>query len=351
MPKNQTAPNQAFLSTQQLRRMPKVELHRHLDCCMRWSTIVELAPQVGIELPKTLMKQQEAFLVLDPMKDLSSVLKKFHNVQKILSSEEIITRLAYEACEDAFNDNVLICEFRYAPSFIAEGHSNLTYDKIHQAILKGLRMAEKKWPMATGLICTLQRIRDLPFNENVCQFAIDHHDTLIGLDMADDDLGFDEKKFIPLFDKARASGLRITAHAGESPFAGAVEQIRNCVDHWGAERIGHGVQIITDSKAMLEMKQKNIVFEVCPVSNYLTKAFPTYSGHPLRKLLEAGLKVTINSDDPGVFGTVLTNDYEIAHQYHGVTEEEFQKINQTAAETSFIPLAQRQSVWAHPLAK
>src|SRR5690606_25408425 len=119
--------------------------------------------QVGIELPPHLHQRQQAFLVLEPMMDLEAVLQKFLNSQKVLASEEILTRLAYEACEDAYNDNVLITEFRYAPSFIAEGHSSLTYEKIHQALLKGIEMAEKKWPMAIGLICILQRTRDAAF--------------------------------------------------------------------------------------------------------------------------------------------------------------------------------------------
>lgn len=337
------------LNNQQLRRLPKVELHRHLDCSMRWSTLIELAPQVGISVPKGYIHRQEAFLVLDPMKDLESVLKKFLNSQKVLASEEILTRLAYEACEDAFNDNVLICEFRYAPSFIAEGHSHLTYEKIHKALQKGIDAAEKKWPMAVGLICILQRTRDAAFNQKVCDFAIDHRGSFVGLDMADNDTHFDESQLTPLFEKARKAGLKITAHAGESPWPGAVQQILTCIDQWGAERIGHGVQIINDPTAIKHAKQKNIVFEVCPISNALTQAFPNYEAHPLRKLINAGLNVTICSDDPGIFATTLTDDYEVAHRVHHVTLKEFENMNQLAAKASFIDLKKRQAIWPEAL--
>lgn len=339
------------LFEQQLRRIPKVDLHRHLDCCLRWSTLLELAPQVGIELPKTDLEKQEAFLVLDPMRDLDAVLKKFANSQKILASEEILTRLAFEACEDAVNDHVLIVEFRYSPSFIAEGHPDLTYEKIHRALLKGLQLAEKKWPIATGLICILQRNRDFAFNQRVCDFIIEHKDSFIGIDMADSDKNFDEKKMTPLFEKARKNGLRVTAHAGESPWPGAIAQIRDCIDYWGAERIGHGVQVITDASAVKYLIEKNIVLETCPVSNYLTQSFPTHQGHPLRRLMDAGLKVTINSDDPGIFGTTLSDDYGVAHRVHQVTSSEFKQLNQVAAEASFISLAKRQAVWISPLKK
>jgi adenosine deaminase len=316
---------------------------------MRWSTLIELAPQVGIEVPSQHMKRQDAFLVLDAMKDLEAVLKKFLNSQKVLASEEILSRLSYEACEDAFNDNVLITEFRYAPSFISDGHPNLSYEKIHRALLKGMQMAEKKWPIAVGLICILQRTRDYKFSEKVCDFAIDHKDSFIGLDMADNDVNFDEIKMTPLFEKAKKAGLHITAHAGESPWEGAIMQIRNCIDLWGAERIGHGVQIVHDPETLEYAKKKNIIFEVCPISNALTQAFPSYEEHPLRKLMNSGLKVTINSDDPGIFGTTLTDDYEVAHRVHKITKKEFEDLNQVAAKASFIPLKKRQAVWPHPL--
>lgn len=337
------------LFNQQLRRIPKVDLHRHLDCCLRWSTLVELAKDLKLEVPLNHFNRQDAFLVLDPMEDLDAVLKKFLNSQKVLASEEILSRLAYEACEDAFNDNVLIAEFRYAPSFISEGHPNLSYEKIHQALQKGINEAQQKWPMAAGLICILQRTRDFSFLEKVCDFAIDHRHSFIGLDMADNEVNFDERKMVPLFDRARKAGLRITAHAGESPWAGAVQQIRNCIDLWGAERIGHGVQIIQDPATMEYAKKKGTVFEVCPLSNELTKAFPAVTAHPLRKMIDAGLKVAISSDDPGIFASTLTDDYELAHQVHGVTIEEFKEANQVAAEASFIPLPQRQKVWPYPL--
>ncbi|HWU44475.1 MAG TPA: hypothetical protein VN132_13585, partial [Bdellovibrio sp.] len=118
------------LFSHNIRHLLKVELHRHLDCSVRWSTLAELAPQVGIPLATTFEEQKNQFLVTSPMKDLSSVLKKFMNTQKVLASEEILTRVAYEVCEDAFNDGIRLLELRYAPTFIHEGHSSLSFEKI-----------------------------------------------------------------------------------------------------------------------------------------------------------------------------------------------------------------------------
>ena len=180
---------------------------------------------------------------------------------------------------------------------------------------------------------------------------IDHKDSFIGLDMADVDTDFDENEMTPLFEKARQHGIRITAHAGESPWSGAIQQIRNCVDLWGAERIGHGVQVVHDPATIQYLIKKQITLETCPLSNYLTQSFPTYEGHPLRALIDSGLKITLNSDDPGIFGSTLSDDYQLAHQVHQVSAAEFTKLNQTAAEASFISLEKKQTVWPWALKK
>lgn len=191
------------LTMAQLRSLPKIDLHRHLDCSMRWSTLVELAPQVGIELPPDANACREQFLVTSPMKDLGSVLRKFLAAQKVLASEEILERLAFEACEDAFNDGVLVLELRYAPTFMTEGHPNLTYEKIHRAIHKGITRAKKRWPMAVGLLVTLQRIKPVSEAERVVDFVIAYKHEILGLDLADNEEGFDPKPFAPLFQKQR----------------------------------------------------------------------------------------------------------------------------------------------------
>jgi adenosine deaminase len=332
------------LYSHNLRDLLKVDLHRHLDCSVRWSTLLELAPQVGINLPSEPQAQKDLFLVTSPMRDLDSVLKKFLNAQKVLASEEILTRIAYEACEDAFNDGVRLLELRYAPTFIADGHSHLAYEKIHLALLKGLGMARKKWPLAVGLICILQRIKPLKEAAVVTDFAIDHKDTFIALDLADNEEGFDPKLFAPLFHKAKKAGLHITVHSGEAPQKESAQWVRDSIDILGAERIGHGVQIIHDPEVLQYVRDKKIPLEVCPISNWLTQAFPTYESHPIRRLMEAGIQVTINSDDPGVFATALSDDYEVLHRVHGFTAEDFAAANRIAYNASFLSESEKKRI-------
>lgn len=329
------------LYSHNIRDILKVELHRHLDCSVRWSTLIELAPQVGIPLAATSQGQKEQFLITSPMRDLGSVLNKFLNAQKVLASEEILTRIAFEACEDAYNDGIRLLELRYAPTFISDGHKNLTYEKIHKSLHKGIEMARKKYPMAIGLICIVQRIKSFDVAQGVVDFAIDHKDSFIALDLADNEDAADPKIFAPLFQKAKNHGLHITVHSGETPDPRSAQWVRDSIEILGAERIGHGIQIVRDLKVMDFVRQQKIPLEVCPISNYLTQSFATYEEHPIRILLNAGVQVTINSDDPGVFATTLSDDYEVLHRVHGFTAADFHRCNQIAFDASFIAPAEK----------
>lgn len=333
------------LSIQEIRALPKVDLHRHLDCSMRWSTMLEIATTLGLDYPANPKLQQSHFLVTEPMENLEAVLNKFLTTQKLLASEEILERLAYEVCEDAFNDGVRILELRYAPTFIAEGHSHLTYEKIHSALLKGIEKAKAKFPIAIGLICILQRILDLKTVDHVTSFAIENKNTFIGLDLADNENGFEPKKFAAYFLKAKAAGLNITIHSGEAPSPFAGQWIIDSIDILGAQRIGHGVQAIQFPEVIKKLIQENIPLEVCLYSNYLTQAFKTHQEHPLKKLLNSNVSITLNSDDPGIFASVLSDDYLLAQSYQNFLLSDFKKCNETAYKHSFIPESEKSKVW------
>lgn len=323
------------LLSHEIRQLPKIDLHRHLDCSVRWSTLVELAPQVGIELPPLESQKKDLFLITEPMRDLGAVLNKFLNAQKVLASEEILTRITYEACEDAYNDNVQLVEFRYAPTFIQDGH-NLSFERIHASISRGVQMAQKKWPLQVGLICIIQRIKSFETAQRVVDFALSQPELFCGLDLADNEDGFDPKTFAPLFGKAKKAGLRITVHSGETPNSLSPLWVRDSIEILGAERIGHGVQIIHNPEILNFVIQKKIPLEICPYSNYLTQAFPRHEDHPVRKLRDAGVLITINSDDPGVFYSQLSDDYLILNTHHGFGVEDFKKCNQVALGASFL---------------
>lgn len=319
-----------------IRTLPKVDLHRHLDCSMRFSTMLELAESCGIKLPKTYQEQMDTFLITQPMINLEAVLVKFLNAQKLLSSKEILARLAFEACEDAYNDGVQILELRYAPTFITDGHPQLTFEDIHLAFLNGIEKAKKYFPMKIGLICIVQRIRSLEIASQVIAFAIEHKNTFVGIDLADNEEKFEARPFAPLFLKAKKAGLHITIHSGETPSPNAAKWIEESIELLGAERIGHGIQAIQSNKTMKLLADKKIPLEICPISNCLTQAFPDFQSHPIRRLQEYGVLVTINSDDPGIFHTRLSDDYEVLNRVFGFNVKDFANCNEIAKKFSFI---------------
>lgn len=331
-------------------KLIKAELHRHLELCLRPETIWDLAPQFGIKL-NSQKEFQERFMILEPMKDLGSVLNKFLDTQKLLATPQILERIAFEACEDAYkSEGIRILELRYAPTFIETGHK-MSFDEIHSAIVKGIQRAEASYPIAVGLICIIQRILPVKDAEKVVDFAINNKSTFVGLDLADNEEGFDSKPFAPLFNKAHKAGLGITIHSGEAAHPKSPKWVMDAIEVLGAERIGHGVQIYRDENVMNSVRERNVVLELCPTSNMLTNAIPDLKNHPLKKLFEFGIPVTVNTDDPGIFNTNLNREYRIAREVLGMSEDELDRCSQTAAERSFIPLAKRQKVWHKPLSR
>lgn len=243
----------------EIRLFPKIDLHRHLDCSLRWSSLVELSRELEIDFDPYLSKMVHNFLITDRMKDLKSILTQFTNSQKLLVSEKIIERLALEACEDAFNDGVRILELRYSPSYMANGHPDLSFEKIHLAILCGVNEAQRRWPMVVGLICIIERHLGISVAENICDFAIEHKDTFLALDLANDERGYGPENFEKPFLRGKQNGLHVTVHAGEIPDVHSPQRVRQSIEILGAERIGHGVHIIRSQEVMNYVKKKKLL--------------------------------------------------------------------------------------------
>lgn len=327
--------------------LPKVELHRHLEGAVRLETLMELAPVAGLEVPASLDEAREQFLITAPMSDLGSVLNKFLASQKILSSEEIIARITFEAIEDAVKEGIRILELRFAPTFIEQGHS-LSRQQILRAVRKGVSYA-KDLPITVGFLCIIQRILSPEIAHEIVDLALENRDLFVGLDLADNEVDADPRLFAAVFGKAVDNDFPVTVHAGEAAFTGASLNVKNSVEILGARRIGHGLQVIHDPFVMNLLKSKGIPLELCVTSNWLTSAVSSLTDHPIRKLMEAGVPVTINSDDPGLFGIDLIHEYDLLDRFYGFSELEFNHCNDIAAQASFIPLLKKRKFWPRPI--
>jgi adenosine deaminase len=323
-----------------LKKIPKVELHRHLDCSMRFSTMVDIAKSLGLVNPKSeeeLNQFRADYLITEPFKDLAVVLKKFGWAQKLLKSENILERLVFECVEDMFNDGIRVGELRYSPNFIQGANPLLSFEQIHSSLCIGLEKALKQYPMAVGMIVIVQRTLDLPSAKKVLEFVFNRPKYVYGIDMADDE-NRDAKPFRALFSEAKKRGFKLTMHAGEMPTQKSIDNISMAINEFDVDRIGHGVQSYQDEKTCNLLIAKKIPLELCPTSNVLTQAVLDLKHHPVRKLYDRGILVTVSTDDPGIFDLDLTGEYEKLEEVHGFTEKEFLQMNKVAFEASFIPI-------------
>ncbi len=330
-----------------MKHIPKAELHRHLELSLRDSTIKELAPQFGFDLSKKGAFEHH-FKIIEPMKDLGSVLHKFLDTQKILATNEILERIAYEACEDAFNEGIKILELRYAPTFVALNHLNLSFQGIHNAFVKGAKRAEKNFPMAVGFIGILQRTLPVKENLNVVDFIIENKQTFIGIDLADNEVGFNPGPFAPCFKKAKKAGLKITVHAGEALEENSERNIIDSTKKLFAQRIGHGIQCHRSPDVLKFVVENKIPLEICPTSNILTGAVKDIYEHPIKKLLASGVWVTLSSDDPGIFNQNTNQEYELLSSI-GIDKKTLLQCSHRGAQSSFIPKVKKQKVWPYNL--
>jgi adenosine deaminase len=328
--------------------IPKVELHCHLEGCFRPETIREIGRTLGLDVPSDPEVFRREWLITEPVRNLELALRKFANVQSIWASPEIIERLTCETCEDARAQGLRIVELRYSPDFIAEGRAGLRFAAIHEAIVRGIERAQSP-DLAVGLIGIVRKILDAKRAAYTTDFIIEHRDSFVGLDLADQDIGFEIRRFRPMIERARAAGLHFTTHSGEDDVAEAPQHVRVAIEELGAERIGHGIYIHRDPTVMKLARKRKVLFELCPTSNWLTSSVESIATHPIRKLMEHAVPVSINSDDPSLFGIDLCHEYRALQRDLGFTLEEFERCNDMAAAHSFLPIEVKQRVWPRPI--
>jgi adenosine deaminase len=320
--------------------MPKIELHRHLEGSVRPETLVELCRTHGVELPTYDIAEVASLVRLsEPAADLEGFFRPFRTIKFCFVDREAVARLAYEAVEDASADNIDYMELRFSPEFMAFYH-RMSLSDVLDGIVEGVDQARTRFHTVVKLIVSISRhvsseTMNMPWPtpDEIVDVALKYADRgVVGLDLSGKEGGFPPKLFVGPFARARQAGLGITVHAGED--AGP-ESIRDAIEYLGATRIGHGVRIIQDADVVRLALEQGTVFEVCPTSNVLTRAVESIESHPIREMYDAGLKVTLNSDDPSVCVATLTDEYMLAHRRFGFTLSELVGMNGTARTAAF----------------
>ena len=323
-----------------LKALPKIELHRHLEGAVRPRTIAEICRERGVPLP-TYDPDELARLITQtsPVDDLVAFLEPFKMIDLCFTDKEAIARVAYECVEDAWLDNIGHLELRFSVECMAF-HHRLDMREVMDGIVEGACLAMRELPVTVGLIVSISRDLSVermgvpwPAPEEIAKLAIDYMDRgVVGLDLSGGEFGFGAELFMEPFKIARDAGLGITVHAGEGD---GPDSVRKAIELLDTTRIGHGVRIIQDPSVVKLAIDRGVTLEVCPTSNVLTHAVDSLAAHPVRQLFDAGVPITVNTDDPTVCGVTLTGEYELIHQKFGFTYEEIETLIENARTAAF----------------
>ena len=323
--------------------LPLIDLHRHLDGAIRLETVIDLGRQHNIPLPAWDVEGLRPHVqVTEPQPGVMAFLEKFKWLTAILVDYNACRRIAYENVQDLLREGIDYAELRFSPWFMAERH-RLDAAGVVEAVVDGVEAGVRDFSVPVQLIGILSRTYGVEVAARELESILSFSDHLIGLDLAGDEANFPAELFTPHFKKARDAGLHITAHAGESDGAAS---IRTAVEQLGAERIGHAVRLFEDPLVVDLLLERQIGIEANLTSNLQTSTVPTFDAHPLRRMLEAGLLATINTDDPGISGITLKLEYEVAAPAAGLTDRQISQAQANALQTAFLHPLDKQTLLA-----
>jgi adenosine deaminase len=312
---------QSRLTEAEIKALPKIELHSHLDTSVRINTVGELGKKQGVDLPQDLVS---ALVVPMDNTSLIEYLKRVEWQILVLQTEEAIYRVTYELLEDYANENAVYVEIRFAPQlFTRKGLTS------YQAIAASDRAVK-------------DAARDFGIKSNLIMCCLRHEDEAASLAVVKNALkARDNGLAVVAFDIAADESLPGQPHVKAFELARQEDSIRYALEVFGAERIGHGVRLREDANLMEYVRRNKIALEMCPTSNVQTKATPSLDLHPVDTYLEAGVSVTINTDGRTTTSTSLTQEYaSLVRQFDwGMAEIRQSLLN--AANAAFLPSDER----------
>jgi adenosine deaminase len=323
-----------------LERLPKTELHVHLDGSLRPETMIELAREYQQELPTWDADELREHMHVKDARNLVDYLARFDTTLSVMQTEAALERIAYELAEDNAKENVRYMEVRFSPVLNING--GLTLDQAVDAPLRGLRRAEKDFGIRTAVIICGIRNMSPETSMDLADLTVDHRDRgVIAFDLAGAEYNYPAKKHREAFYKIVNANIAATIHAGE---AYGPESIHQALHYCNANRIGHGTRLFEDPVLMQYVNDFRIPIEICLTSNVQTKAVNSFEEHPLRLYYDEGLVVTLNTDNRLMSGTTVTDEYLRAHHYLAFTWDELCDIAVMGFQSAFLPYQEKMAL-------
>lgn len=306
-----------------IEQIPKIDLHCHLDGSL---TRAMMERHLGRAL------SQEMLTVSKDCRSLTEYLEKFDLPLQCLQDEAGLEEGAYTFVEETARENMKYVEVRFAPMLSA--HGCLSCDRVIEAVKKGMQRAKQEFGVRYGIIVCAMRNHSMEQNLEMLECARKYLGAgVCALDLAGDESAYPTESFRELFQEAKRIGMPFTIHSGET---GSLENVREAFD-LGAKRIGHGIALKQDPELMKAYAAAGTGVEMCPTSNFQTKAVRSWEEYPLRQFVDAGIKVSVNTDNRTVSGTTMTQELKKIYEQYGKDDDLIFTLLKNAAETAFDP--------------
>ncbi|MEQ8856076.1 adenosine deaminase [Gimesia sp.] len=316
--------------------LPKAELHLHIEGTLEPELAFQLADKNQVSLPFASVDEMRAAY---DFQDLQSFLDLYYASISVVCTEEDFHDLTLAYLKKAASQNVRHTEIFFDP----QSHTarDIPMETVLNGITSALKQGERELGISSRLILCFLRHLSAESAWETLQQALPFREQFIGVGLDSSEVGHPPSKFVKVFEEARRNGLHIVCHAGEE---GPPEYITEALDLLHAERIDHGVRCMEDPALVERLAAEQIPLTVCPLSNVRLCVYPDMSQHPLKRMLEAGLRVTINSDDPPYFGGYVNKNFTAVQQALDLSRQELIQLARNSFTSAFLSDAEQQKL-------
>jgi adenosine deaminase len=329
------------ISDSLLKKLPKVELHCHLDGCLRIETILDLGQRYNVSLPASNPEDLIKLLCIGKKRGtLEEYIARFDITLSVMQTPEALTRIAFELIEDVAAENVRYIEVRYAP--ILHTRLGMTLEEAVEAVRDGLIKGEKAFGVKSGIIiCGIRHISP-EASLKLADLCVRYKNKgVVGFDLAGSEENFPAKDHREAFYMILNHNINATIHAGE---AFGPSSIHQAIHYCGAHRIGHGTRLKEDKDLMHYVNDHRITMEVCLTSNWHTYSVRSLKQHPFRFYYDQGIRVTLNTDNRLMSDTTLTKEFGLARDLFDFTLHDFREVTIIAMKAAFLPHQERKEM-------
>ena len=306
--------------------IPKAEIHVHLEATISPYLCRKFAKRNNVKISDNIFGSQYDYA----WDDFYDFIKKYDIVTSVIHTPEDYKELTYNYLKKCSENNVL-----YVEAMISSTHAKqkgMTYHSMLEGVTEGAKQAENEFGIVSKYIMNgIRHLGEESVQSTAEEVLSNPHDDLVGFGLAGDELHFPPKIFRKTFDMLKEAKFPITVHAGEWD---GPERIRDAITFLHPTRLGHGVRSIEDPKLVDQIRELDIVLEICPTSNIATKIYKDYEKHPVKKLFDQDIKITVNSDDPPFFNASIAGEYEVMKTL-GLSDEELKSLTKNAIEHAF----------------